>query len=66
MEFPFVMRIISSIGMSVGEDKGSPVSLEYHGPFPFEGTLHQLDIQLVSPRDAAAAEADAREGMARQ
>jgi arylsulfatase len=66
MEFPFVLRIISCIGMSVGEDKGSPVSLEYHGPFPFEGTLHQLDIQLVSPRDAAAAEADAREGMARQ
>ena len=39
MEVPFAMRIISSVGASVGFDHGSPVSERYRGPFPFEGTL---------------------------
>ena len=34
---PFVMRMISSIGPSVGFDHGSPVSGRYTGAYPFEG-----------------------------
>ena len=66
MELPFVMRIISSIGMSVGQDHGSPVSKEYKDEFAFAGTLQRVDIQLVSPRPVEEGEILAREGMARQ
>ena len=66
---PLLMRIISSIGMSLGRDDGSPVSTLYEGEFPFAGTLRRLDIQLVSvgegERDEERA-VSAREGMARQ
>jgi arylsulfatase len=55
LEIPFVMRIISSLGASVGSDHGSPVSDRYSGAFGFEGTLHQVDIQLVSERASEAA-----------
>jgi len=63
---PFMMRIISSTGMSIGEDHLSPVSPEYQAPFRFEGTLHQVDIQLVTPPAKDSNEVAAREGMARQ
>ncbi len=69
VDIPFVMRMISSIGPSVGYDHGSRVSNEYDGEFPFEGTLTRVDIQLVSERkaeSAESAEADARATMARQ
>ena len=52
--------------MSLGADVGSPVSLEYKAPFKFEGTLRQVDIQLVTQSDTKEQEAAAREGMARQ
>ena len=61
--------MISSVGPSVGYDHGSPVSDDYDGPFPFEGQLERVDIQLVSERRNDAAEdaaADARATMARQ
>jgi arylsulfatase len=64
IEVPYVMRIISSLGPTVGRDHGSPVSDRYSGPFPFEGTLERVDIQLVSAASGSAA--DARAGMARQ
>ncbi|MDZ4824858.1 MAG: arylsulfatase [Actinomycetota bacterium] len=65
LEIPYVMRMMSSTGPSVGYDHGSPVSELYDGPFPFEGRLERVDIQLVSiaPDDAATAE---RSTMARQ
>ena len=66
VHLPLLMRIISSIGMSIGADVGSPVSLEYKAPFKFEGTLHRVDIQLISQSDKQEQEAAAREGMARQ
>ncbi len=65
-DFPFVMRIISSIGMSIGMDHGSPVSTHYADGFAFEGTLHQVDIQLISQNATEEKETSAREGMARQ
>jgi arylsulfatase A-like enzyme len=69
VDIPFVMRMISSIGPSIGYDHGSRVSNEYDGEYRFEGTLARVDIQLVSERSAEAAqsaEADARATMARQ
>jgi arylsulfatase A-like enzyme len=66
---PFVMRMISSTGPSVGLDHGSQVSPRYTGTFPFEGRLERVDIQLHSPTEAAAAEqaaTEARAAMARQ
>jgi arylsulfatase len=64
--FPFVMRIISSIGMSIGKDHGSPVSKHYHDEFAFQGQLRQVDIQLISQSASDEKETAAREGMARQ
>jgi arylsulfatase len=68
LEVPFVMNIISSIGPSVGHDHGSPVSDRYPDAFPFAGTLHRVDIQLVSERraDASADASDERATMGRQ
>ena len=68
LALPFVMRMISSVGASIGYDHGSPVSRRYTGENPFEGTLHQVDVQLLSPGEAAAERAatDARAGLSRQ
>jgi len=63
---PLLMRIISSIGMSIGRDHGSPVSKRYSDEFAFEGRLERVDIQLISSNKAEEKETAAREGMARQ
>lgn len=65
-QVPTVMHIISSVGPSIGFDHGSAVSPRYVGPFPFEGRIERLDIQLISPGGDDAAAAAAREAMARQ
>ena len=68
VEIPFVMRVISSMGASVGFDHGLPVSRRYTDAFAFEGKLHRVDIALASSRssEASAAAAAARSGMSRQ
>ena len=69
LHVPFAMRMMSSIGPSVGFDHGSPVSERYGDSFPFEGRLLRIDIQLVVPDAALAAEqaaTDARVTSARQ
>jgi arylsulfatase A-like enzyme len=58
-DIPFYMRMISSVGASVGFDHGSPVSTRYAAPFPFAGTLHEVVIQLPQKRDAADSADDA-------
>ncbi len=63
---PFLMRIISSSGMSIGRDYASPVSTFYSDEFPFEGVLRRVDIQLISQHQREEQETAAREGMARQ
>ena len=67
-ELGFMMRMISSLGASLGQDHGSPVSPRYDGPFPFSGTLHEVEIQLASrPKpDAADTSTTARTEMSRQ
>jgi hypothetical protein len=62
---PLAMRIMSSIGHSIGLDCGSAVSPRYAGPNPFQGVLHTLVIQ-VDPPDAADEAAAATVGMSHQ
>ena len=63
---PFYMRIFSSVASSVGEDHGSAVSNRYSAPFAFNGTIHEIVIQLP-PRSSRSAEAArARNEMSRQ
>lgn len=69
VQVPFVMRMISSVGASVGFDHGSPVSERYRGEFPFEGRLEQVDVELRSAPRAEVAEiaaTDERSSMGRQ
>ena len=60
------MRMISSVGSSIGYDHGSAVSRSYRAPFPFAGTLHEIVIEVAQPRVNGAAEAEARAEMSRQ
>ncbi len=65
-ELPLFMRMMSSVGPSVGFDHGSAVSNLYEGPFPFAGKLHEVVIQLLSPADLAVRAAEAASEMSRQ
>jgi arylsulfatase A-like enzyme len=60
------MRMISSVGTSIGFDHGSAVSPRYRAPFPYTGTLHEVVVQLSPGRSAGADDAAARAGMSRQ
>lgn len=66
IELQLYMRIISSVGASVGNDHGSPVSQRYQAPYPYSGTLDNITIQLLSKQTTEAAEAEARSEMSRQ
>jgi arylsulfatase len=69
LHVPVVMRMISSVGASVGYDHGSPVSERYADEHPFQGHLDRVEIELLSVRRAEAADlaaADERATMARQ
>ena len=46
VELPLFMRMMSSVGPSVGADHGSAVSTRYAAPFSFTGVLHEVaDLQ---------------------
>jgi len=74
VDLPFAMRMMSSVGPSVGYDHGSPVSTHYDDEFAFSGRLERVDITLVRPggapaadaADAAGAATDERSTMSRQ
>lgn len=66
IELPLYMRMMSSIGHSVGEDHGSPVSPRYEAPFRFTGQLHEVVIQLSPDRYGDVDAAVARAEMSRQ
>ena len=63
---PFYMRLVSSVGSSVGEDNGSAVSSRYAAPFAYTGTLHELVIQLPQRSSRPDSSAEAASEMARQ
>ena len=63
---PTFMRMVSSLGASIGFDRGSSVSPRYAGAFPFTGTLHEVVIQLPARSRDAGPAAAARVEMARQ
>ncbi len=68
-EIPFVMRVISSVGTSIGTNHGSSLSPLYAAPFTFEGALDRVEVQLVTPRrdqESEVAESEARSIMGRQ
>lgn len=60
------MRMISSIGPSVGSDHGSPVSERYTAPYEFTGVLHEIVVQASPEKYADVADADGRAEMSRQ
>ncbi|WP_419841171.1 arylsulfatase [Candidatus Poriferisodalis sp.] len=64
-ELPLMMRIMSSMGTSIGRDYGSTVSKRYDGGFAFSGVLHHVEIRLA-PRSGSDVAATARAEMARQ
>ncbi len=65
-DLPLLMRIMSSVGASIGHDHGSAVSQRYTGPFPFAGTLQELVIQLSPDRHTDVDAAEAAHAAARQ
>ena len=65
-ELPLFMRMMSSVGPSVGYDHGSPVSPRYEAPFPFAGCLHDVVVQLLSRQELDALAAEAGAEMSRQ
>jgi hypothetical protein len=66
VELPLFMTMMSSVGPSVGYDHGSAVSQRYAGPFPFEGALHEVVVQLLSRDMVEAERANAASEMNRQ
>ncbi|MGY6500985.1 MAG: sulfatase-like hydrolase/transferase [Acidimicrobiales bacterium] len=60
------MRMMSSVGPSVGYDHGSAVSPRYEAPFAFTGTLHDVVVQVSPDRFGDAASIAARAEMHRQ
>jgi len=65
-DLPLLMRMMSSIGPSIGADHGSPVSDRYQAPFAYAGTLHAVVVQASPERFADAVAAEARAEMGRQ
>ena len=65
-DVPVFMRMISSVGASIGLDHGSPVSQLYEGAFPFSGKLNELEIQLVAREPNDLKEIQQRTENARQ
>ena len=66
VELALYMRMMSSVGPSIGYDHGSAVSNRYDAPFPFAGKLHEVVIQLVSAPDQATRAAEAAAEISRQ
>jgi arylsulfatase len=65
-ELDLFMRMISSIGPSVGGDHGSAVSERYAAPFEFTGVLHEIVIQASPEKYGDVAAAEARAEASRQ
>jgi arylsulfatase len=65
-ELELYMRMMSSIGPSIGFDHGSAVSERYAAPHRFTGTLHEIVVQVSPDRFGDVAVAEARAEASRQ
>ena len=65
-ELPFYMRMVSSVGSSIGMDHGSAVSSRYEAPFAFSGALRDLTIVLPKRTSDSDTAATAASEMSRQ
>jgi arylsulfatase len=61
IEVPFVMRMISLLGMEIGHDPGSSVSNDYRPPFAFQGTIRRLIFEVVERSSTGEAQAQRSE-----
>jgi arylsulfatase len=60
VQVPLYMRMISSLGPSVGYDHGSAVSTRYAAPYEYTGDLHEVVLESSRAKpDVASAEAKA-------
>jgi arylsulfatase len=69
VEIPFVLRMISTLGMDIGRDAGAAVSTDYVAPFAFEGSIKRITFDLPDRGPEAerqAERAQIRADMARQ
>ena len=60
------MRMMSSVGPSIGADEGSAVSERYQGPYAFTGRLDEITIQASPERHGDLDGVAARAEMSRQ
>jgi arylsulfatase len=63
VEIPGVLRMLSTLGMDIGADPGSPSCDDYQAPFPFAGTLKLVVFEI--PERSAAADNEALAAAAR-
>lgn len=65
-DIPYYMRMVSSVGSSVGYDNGSAVSGRYDAPFAFSGRLHEVVVRIPEKKSVAESTATAQAEMNRQ
>lgn len=65
-DIPYYMRMVSSVGSSVGYDHGSSVSGRYDAPFAFSGHLHEVVVRIPERKSVAESTATAQAEMNRQ
>ncbi len=58
VEIPGVLRMLSTLGMDIGADPGSPSCDDYEAPFPFVGSVKLVVFEIPERSTAAAASAD--------
>ena len=63
---PRIVRMLGSTGLDIGRDALSPVVDDYEGPFPFNGTIRRVTIDIHTRADKADVQATARTELARE
>ena len=63
VEIPGVLRMLSTLGMDIGADPGSPSCDDYDAPFPFTGRVKLVVFEI--PERSAAADNEALAAAAR-
>jgi len=63
---PRIVRMLGSTGTDIGRDALSPVVDDYEGPFPFNGAIHSVTIDVHTRADKADIQATALTELARE